>query len=228
MNRITRRSVMAGSAAAVAVVPAVGLSLDRTPGTGEDDTELKALWAEWVETWTALQDAYPKEHQARCAAYKDKKRLRPVYYYEHLVPADARARRRWVAIERLHPLAAHSWRQTQQRRRAIPGFMSCKEAIAFAKQRLSAEWDIHRERCAEIRARHGVDVCEAECQALRDRLGELRKAIKQIPATGIFGVGVRLVAGMQWDDDHHETFSATLETVGTLSGTQFRLPAHRV
>jgi hypothetical protein len=103
--------------------------------------------------------------------------------------------------------------------------MSCAEAIAFAKQRLSAELEIHRQRCAEIRARHGVDLCEAECQALRDRLGELRKAIKQIPAKSIFGVGVRLVAGMQWDDDYHDTFFATLETVGNLSGTQFRLPA---
>jgi hypothetical protein len=103
--------------------------------------------------------------------------------------------------------------------------MSCAEATAFAKQRLSAEMEVHRQRCDEIRARHGVDVCEAKCQALRDRLGELRKAIKQIPAKTIFGVGVRLVAGMQWDDDHHETFFSTLEAVGKLSGTQFRLPA---
>jgi hypothetical protein len=90
---------------------------------------------------------------------------------------------------------------------------------------LSKPWNAS---CAEIRARHGVDACEAECQALRDRLDKLRKTIKQIQATSIFGVGVRLVAGMQWDDDYCETFFATLEMVGELSGTHFRLPAHRV
>lgn len=61
---------------------------------------------------------------------------------------------------------------------------------------------------------------------LRGRLDELIQAIKRVPATTIFGVGVRMVADGYggWDDHHRETFHSTLATVVKLSGSEFRLP----
>jgi hypothetical protein len=70
--------------------------------------------------------------------------------------------------------------------------------------------------------------CRAEVETLRGRVDALRKAIKLTPATTIFGVGVRMVAGTMCEEDHRETFFCTLETVGKLSGTDFRLPPLRI
>jgi hypothetical protein len=107
--------------------------------------------------------------------------------------------------------------------------MNVTEAIVFAKQRLAAEIEIYRRQVAEINSWHGVYVCDAQCDALRERPSKLRKAIKSVRANTVFGVGVRLVANShQWDDDHHETFFSTLETVGKLSVVQFRLPPVRL
>jgi hypothetical protein len=93
---LDRRKVLTG----LATVPAAGLTSGvALADPSEGDAELRALWAEYVQTWTTLQDACTKEHQARCAAYKDKKRLPPAYFYERIDSADDRARRRWVAVE---------------------------------------------------------------------------------------------------------------------------------
>lgn len=222
---LNRRSVIAGTAAALA---ATGVTAGPALAASEDDAQLRQLWAEYTNTWASLQEAYPKEHQARRAAYQDKKRLPPAYFYEHITPADEKARRRWVAVERLHPNSDHHRRRPVWRKRAIPGTMSCTEAIAFAKQRLDGELEVHCRKCREIRAWHGVDEIEAETASLRERLKELRLAIRRIPAKTLFGVGVRLVANSHgWEDDHHAVHNCTMATVGKLAGTEFKLPTLR-
>jgi hypothetical protein len=103
------------------------------------------------------------------------------------------SRRKWISVERLHPFSDGRYRK-QWRHRTIPGSLTFEEAEKFAKERLASEMEAHRKRVSEIRARLGLDHAEVRIETLRARIDELREAIKRIPATTLFGVGVRLTA----------------------------------
>ena len=57
MRPVTRRSVMAGSAAVVAAVPVAALAAVPAIGSVEQDAELRDLWAKYVKQFQILEKA---------------------------------------------------------------------------------------------------------------------------------------------------------------------------
>jgi hypothetical protein len=134
-----------------------------------------------------------------------------------------------MSVERLHPFSDGRYRK-QWRHRTIPSSLTFEKAEEFAKERLASEMEAHRKRVSEIRARHGLDHAEARVETLRSRIDELKETIKRIPATTVFGVGVRMAAQRLggYGEDYWEAFNSTLATVSSLTGTEFLLPQLRV
>jgi hypothetical protein len=190
MKRLTRRSVMAG-AAAVAVVPAVGLS-GKARAAGEDAALIR-LWEEWKAQHIRCRDLYEVEQaiEEKVAAEGG-----PVWNFAKL---DCKAKGEYSA------LFYSSWSGDNQIKVVSFRAKSYEAADQRASQ-VSRALLKKRETAREAAGvRCGLPRATKDLRAASNKVRKIEDQIAATEARGLHGLAVKLAIWRQYDDEHSES-----------------------